>query len=504
MKKGKLFIINTITLTLSTVIIQLIAVYFSAYLGRIIGSDGIGLYQLVLSVYAFAVTFATSGIRLSTTRLIVEAKTHHKKIKTVINKCLIYSLFFGVVGFVVLYLYADKISVFFLHDIKTALSLKVLSISLPFLAVTSVYSGYFTAVRKINRFAFTQIGQQIVRIIITTVIITIFVPKDLEYICCAISLGAVISEILYFFALFILYKQDINNDKGINSIDSIFKKLLKIAIPDAISAYARSALLTMEHLLIPSGLLKYGMDKKSALSSYGLVHGMTFPIIFFPNALCVSLANLIIPEIAEYYEKKDNQKIDNVVTKLISSTFIFSIFIAGVLYSYSDILSSAIYKDSSAGYFIKILAPLIPIMYTDTAVDGVLKGMGQQISSMRYNIIDASVSVIAVYLLIPKIAIMGYIATIFIAEILNFVLSLNKLVSISKFHFNVIRNILLPVFSIFVSIEVSKVFINTFDFINANDVLSSIFGIGISLITYIFIFKLILSKEEFRKLKSIC
>ena len=502
MKRSKQFLINTMILTSSTLIVQMIAVFFSAYLGRVIGSAGIGLYQLVLSVYAFAVTFATSGIKLSTTRLVVEAMTNNTSKKSVVKRCVGYALCFGVVAFLVLLIFGDNISITFLHDKRTALSLKVLAFSLPFLAVSSAFCGYFTAVRKINRFAFTQIAEQLVRMFVTISIITLILPKDLEYACCSVAIGAVISEFISFATLFVLYLKDVKSEKVSTQKRPILLKLLQIAVPDAVSAYARSALLTIEHLLIPIGLQKYGMTKNNALSSYGLVHGMTLPIILFPNALCVALSNLLIPEIAEYYEKKDNKKIDIVVTKAIRMTFLFAVFVAGVLFAFSDSIALAIYNDSQVGYFIKVLAPLIPIMYTDTAVDGVLKGMGQQVSSMRYNIIDATISVVAVYILIPKIAIQGYIATIFIAEIINFILSVNKLVSITKFHFDIVKNIICPIFSVLVGISVSKVVLNVLMLSTVNVVLYSVVGMLLSLVIYIIVLRVFLCKEIAKEVKG--
>lgn len=501
MKRSKQFFINTMILTASTLIVQIISVFFNAFLGRLIGSAGIGLYQLVLSVYGFAVTFATSGIKLSTTRLVVEAMANNKNKKSVVVRCIGYSLCFGIVAFLVLFIFAKDISVRFLHDTQTALSLKVLAISLPFLAVSSVFCGYFTAVRKINRFAFTQIAQQLVLMLVTVSIITLILPKSLEFACCSVAIGMVISEFIFCGVMFLLYKKDVKGQNN-NKKSPILKKLLKIAVPDAISAYVRSALVTIEHLLIPIGLGKYGMSKNNALSSYGLVHGMALPIILFPNAFCGALSNLLIPEIAEYYEKDDKKKIDSIVTKAIGMTFLFSMFVAGVMFAFSDSLALAIYGDKKVGYFIKIIAPLIPIMYTDTAVDGVLKGMGQQLSSMRYNIIDSIISVIAVYMLIPKMAIQGYIATIFIAEILNFILSVNKLVSITKFHFNIMKNIVLPIFSVLVGISISKVVLNVLLAGVSNPIIYSVVGILMSLIIYVLVLRVVLGKEVIKQVKS--
>ena len=76
-----------------------------------------------------------------------------------------------------------------------------------------------------------------------------------------------------------------------------------------------------------------------------------------------------------------------------------------------------------------MLAPLIPVMYLDTAVDSLLKGLGEQVYTMWVNIADASLSVILVALLLPKMGINGYIITVYFTEIINATLSITRLLS---------------------------------------------------------------------------
>ena len=71
-------------------------------------------------------------------------------------------------------------------------------------------------------------------------------------------------------------------------------------------------------------------------------------------------------------------------------------------------------------------------MYVDSSVDGILKGMGEQVYSMTVNIIDALVSVILVWLLLPRMGLDGFILTIYVTETLNTTLSLCRMLRISK------------------------------------------------------------------------
>lgn len=508
MRKTKRFLLNTCILTGSTLLLQLIAVFFNAYLSRKIGSSGVGLYQLILSVYSFAVTLASSGIKLATTRLIVEADTKHppESAKAVMKRCLGYACCFGLLAGTALFCGAEFISEHWLRDARTLLSLRILACSLPFLAMSSSLCGYFTAVRKVSRFAGTQMAEQLLRITVTVGILTVLLPKGLAWACAAVAIGACCGELLSFIGLFCLYRMELLRAKNQASVrpEKPLRRLLSIAIPDAVSSYARSALVTIEHLLIPTGLKKAGATNEGALAAYGVVQGMVLPVIMFPSALFNAMANLLIPEIAEYYENKQFQKIDTVVTKVLRTTFLFSIGVTGVLFCFSDELGMAIYHNEAASHYIRMLAPVVPVMYADTAVDGVLKGMGQQVSSMRYNIIDASVSVALVYVLLPRFAIEGYIITIFVTEILNFYLSVGKLVSITSFHLNVLDAVCKPLFCITGCVAVMQLILRI-GLASAPMGLLAVLGIGGSLVLYAMVLRIFVpegTKDLIRLVKA--
>ena len=117
---------------------------------------------------------------------------------------------------------------------------------------------------------------------------------------------------------------------------------------------------------------------------------------------------------------------------------------AGIMFIFSEGLSQCIYGDGQCAEYLRVLAPLLPIMYTDTTVDGILKGLDQQIYSMRYNIIDSAMCVALVLILIPKYSVKGYIAILFISEIVNFSLSIHRLSKVCRLEINVADSIIKP------------------------------------------------------------
>lgn len=90
-------------------------------------------------------------------------------------------------------------------------------------------------------------------------------------------------------------------------------------------------------------------------------------------------------------------------------------------------LGIAVYSSPEAGHFLRLLAPLIPIMYTDMLCDGCLKGLGQQMWNMGINVLDALLGVLLVWRVLPVYALTGYICIIYFNECLNFALSMLRL-----------------------------------------------------------------------------
>lgn len=460
MKKVKALFLNMLLLTATSLFMRTVGVSFQVYLSNKIGSAGIGLYQLTWCVFTFAITLATSGIKLTATRLISEelGLGHNTGAGKALKSCLQYSLFFSLLSACLLFAFSGFIGTHWLGDERTVLSLRILAVSLPFISLACVLNGYFTAVRRVIKSASTQTAEQLLRIALTVAFLTYLLPEGLEYSCAAVVLGSVIAEVFSFFVLMFLCLHDKRRYKNDSSVpQNIKKRMLCIALPLALSSYVRSGLSTAEHLLIPIGLKKSGTSSQQALTTYGTIHGMVMPIILFPSALLDVLAELLVPEITECQARGNALHMNYMITRVFQMGMLFSIGVTGVMFRFSHELGIVIYKTDTAGCYIRIFAPLIIIMYMDTLVDGMLKGLGAQVSSMRYNIIDALTGVILVYTLIPRFAIKGYILTIIITEFLNFILSARKLIKISDFKINVIPCIIKPVFCIISALAIANV-----------------------------------------------
>lgn len=452
MKRIKTFALNVALLTVTTLVMRSIAVGFNVYISNKLGDAGMGLFTLIVSVYGFAVTMALSGVNLAATRLTAEATGNESDIsvRAGMRSCLVYGLGFGICSGLLIFAFSESIGLHLLNDARTVGSLQVLSFSLPFISVSSAISGYFTAVRRVAKSASSQVVGQLVRIIGTAWLLSIFLPSGIGYACLAVSAGASLSEAAVCVYIYIMYLFDLKmHNKGLGIIEPhITRRLFGIAIPVALSTYVRSGLLTIEHLLIPFGLRKSGTSGERSLATYGVLHGMVFPVVLFPMAFLTAFAGMLVPELAEAKIRGSLFRINYIISRVFQITLLFAVGIAGFMMSFAADLGYTIYNNGEAAEFIRIIAPLIPVMYLDHATDGMLKGLGEQLYSMRVNIFDASLSCLLVWIVLPYTGIKGYVAIIFICEILNTALSVVRLLSIVELRCKIFRWLVLPLLCI--------------------------------------------------------
>lgn len=444
MRNSRLLILNTTVLTLSGFLMRTIAVSFNVYLTNRIGASGIGLFQLIMSVYALAVTFASAGIRLGATRLVTDSLCKKEaSASSVMRLCIKYSLFTGCAVAGILFILSGFISIKWIMDERAEYSLKILALSLPPVAVSAALNGYFTARKTLVKYSVIQLIEQLCRIGATVFGLSVAAGNGLSALCGAIAAGSTVSEVVSCALSCTLYAFDKKEMNGVAE-KGLVKRLMHVAVPDAVGSGMRSVLLTVEHLLIPVGFRKSGQKTDEALSTYGTVHGMALPVILYPAAVLTALSGLLVPELSGFLAMGQKEKINRVSNECLKLTAAFAFGTGVFMFFFADKTALAVYGDKGSGFYIKLLSVLLPVMYLDTVTDGLLKGLDQQLASMKYNVIDSGLCVVLVYYLLPQFAVKGYIFILFLSEIINFSLSFNRLTKTAEIKINLFSDIAKP------------------------------------------------------------
>ena len=467
MKRGKLFFCNAVLLVAVGLLTRTVAVSFNAYVSVTLGAEGTGLLTLVMSIYGLAVTVACSGVNLAAVRLTASAaalgesggekegsggnkegndgdieKTGRGRpigpfrIRSVVRACLVYSAFFGILAGGLLLVFSRFIGTVLLGDARTVPSLRVLAVSLVPISLTSALAGYFTGMRKVWKNAAVSVIEQAVKIVLTAGGLYLLAPGGMEYACLAVVGGAAVAEGASLLSSLLFYLPDRrrkapDGDAAKHPRGYYLRTVAEAALPVAFGSYARQGLVSAEHLAIPWGLRKSGAGASDALASYGVLHGMVFPLILYPSAILGSVSGLLIPEMASSKATGETLRIRRIASIVFRLALLYSIGAAAVFSGFAYSLGEGIYRSAPAGGYIARLAPLVPIMYLDSAVDAMLKGLGEQVHCMKINLLDAAVSLCLVVLLVPRLGIAGYLVTVYVCEIMNGALSIARLLRVS-------------------------------------------------------------------------
>ncbi len=461
MTRLKKYLANGILTTAAALALRALSVLFNSYVSKKLGAEALGLYTLLGSVYSLALTLALSGINLTATRLVSDALGENDlgAVRVAMKKCVGYSLFFGCLASALLLALSEPLALRALGDARTLRPLRLCAATLPLIALSSCFSGYFTAVRRVYKNVVVQLTEQVARLGFCVALLELAIGRDMESSCTALVLGGALSEMLSFtisLTLFIFDGRSSGRRRSEVCERRITKKMLSIALPLAFSTYFRSFLLTLEHILIPTGIEKSGSDRASALASYGALQSMAMPLVLLPAAIIQSFSGLLIPELAELKVRGNRREIRYVADRVCHLALLFAIGSAGVMICFSADLGRELYSSEEAGIYIRLLAHIVPIMYLDTTVDSMLKGLGEHLYTMTVNIIDTLCSLVMVWLFIPRLGIYGYIALIIISEIFNAGASVFKLAKITGMRPDLRKCVLRPALSVAIAVTLGK------------------------------------------------
>ncbi len=455
--KHKLLLKNAIILTVTSLILRSFGMIFRIWMTNTVGAEGIGLYQLLISVYVFASSFATAGICTAVTRMTAELAANGGSSKKIMQRALSFTFLISALTIAILITFADTIAIRLVDDPRAVSSVKILGLGIPFVGFCACFRGYFLAKRKTTASSISQIIEQAVRIAAVILLVGKVSHLGIEYTVAAIILGDGIAEAAGCVFMYIVYRYEYHKT-DLSPVEKVpvTRKLLHIAIPITAGKYTHTALRAWENLLVPSRLSLYTRDKTRALEEFGMLKGMTLPLLFFPASFLTAFSTLLIPEISEALVLKQNYKLRSATERAIGITIIISTLIGGIFYLCGEEISSLIYPESDIGPLIIALAPLVPLMYLECVSDGILKGLDQQNYSFLYSVIDSSSRIGLIYFILPESGMTGFIVIMFYSNLLTSLLNIRRLLKVTGTSVKIGSWIMRPLVSVIIGIGIGS------------------------------------------------
>ena len=436
--KHAVFVKNAAVLTGTSCILRTIGIFFRMYLSGVIGAEGMGLYQLIISIYVLASTFATSGISTAVTRMIADELVcgTPATVRHVLRRSVTLSVLLGIASAALVYAGAPFIGQFWIKDPRAVPALKMLAFGLPSMGISSCLRGYFIARRRVGDTSGTQLLEQAVRIGVVVPLLRHTAPLGLAASCLAVMLGDTLAEWISCLCLAINLHRDRRRlqrelPPRTHAAAPVLKRLLTIAAPITAGRYLNSILRTVENLLVPHNIARFLGSKEQGFAQFGALKGMALPLIFFPASFLNALSTLLIPEISAANTLHRHETIHRAVERTLQLTLCASFLIGAVFTAFSDPLGELLYHSRDVGLYLRVLAPLTPIMYAESMVDGILKGLNQQVSSLKYSLADSALRIILIVLLVPRCGMGGFLGVMVVSNVLTSFLNLHRLLQVT-------------------------------------------------------------------------
>ena len=423
---------SALMLTGVNLLLRVVSTSFQVYLSGRIGAAGIGLLQLVLSVGGLAMTAGIAGIRTTAMYLTAEelGKGRPGNVTWVISGCTLYSLLFSCSVGTGLFFFAPWLAEHWIVDPRAVDPVRLFAAFLPICCLTGVMIGYFTAANQIGTLAAVEVGEQALSMAVTIGILYFWAGEDPEKACMAVVAGSGIGACLTLTCLvFLRHRERVPASRRIR----LAQRLRQTALPLALADDLKAGITTTENLMVPKRLALF-QGTTDPLALFGTVCGMVFPVLMFPACILFGLTELLIPELARCNAIGNKVRIRYLARRSLRLTMLYATVCGGVLYLCSSTLCMRLYNNPDAGVYLRWFSLLAIMLYCDIITDAMIKGLGQQKHSVRYNIITSILDLSFLYILLPRYGMKGYFVSFAVTHLINFILSLRRLLKITGQH----------------------------------------------------------------------
>lgn len=436
-------------MTVTSLLLRTLGIVFRVFISGRVGAEGMGLYQLVFSVYVLGTTFAAAGIVTAVTRMVAEqiARGTPANVTRVMRLSMGLCMFIGTASAALLYFGAPTIGGW-VGDTRTVPALAVSGLALPFIGVASCVKGYFMARRRAMPPCIAQIFEQAIRIGSILWMLAAAGDCSLAETCRIIIVGDAISETAACLFLLIAYRLDrrriTTRRTATLPYRTLLRPLLSIAVPLTAGRYLSTALRTVENILVPTRLTLFTHSDALSLEQFGAIKGMALPLLFFPAAFLVTVSGLLVPELSDAHALGQKRQVTRLTEQAMHITWLGSVLIGCLFTVLGRPLGRLLYDDDTVGLLLQILGPLTPVMYLDSVATGMLKGINEQVHSLWYSVADSVVRITLIWVLLPRFGITGFLFVMLVSNLLTCILSTHRLLIKSDTRMRWMRWVLCP------------------------------------------------------------
>lgn len=409
------FIKSTIILIVGGMITKILGMLIKIVLTRTIGSEGIGLYSLVLPTFNLFIGLCNLGIPTAITKLISERKRSSKKI---ILPTTFWILIYNVFLIIILIIISPILSNYLLHNNNTYYPLMAIGITLPFIAISSIIKGYFFGKEKVFPCTISNIIEQLVRLVLTMFAISYVMKYGLVIAVTAVVLINVISEFCSTIVLTLFLPKEKIKIDDFHRDNGLFREILGISIPTTLARMIGSITYFFEPIIL-TNILKYvGYSSDFITLEYGIINGYVYPLLLLPSFFTMAISSAILPVVSNSYSNRNYDYTKLKIKQAIFFSLLIGIPITLTFVFVPSIPLKLVYNTTLGLNYIPYIAPFFLLHYIQAPLTSSLNGMGYSKEAMKGTLYGGIVKIIC--LIIFSLCNIG-LWSLVISSILNIV-----------------------------------------------------------------------------------
>ncbi|CAG9607970.1 stage V sporulation protein B [Pseudoneobacillus rhizosphaerae] len=422
------FLKGTIILLLAGFVTRILGFINRIVIARFIGEEGVGLFMMAFPTLILVVTITQIGLPVAISKNVAEAEARgdFKKIKNILVVSLATTIALSLIFTPALILLAPVLSQTLFTDDRIYYPLVAIAPIVPIIAVSSVLRGYFQGRQNMKPAAYSQVLEQVVRIILIAVMTKAFLPYGIEYAAAGAMLASVAGELIsliYLVTTFKLKKRfplRKNFFKQVHAGKSTFKELMDVAVPTLGSRMIGSIAWFFEPIVVAHSLAIAGVATTMATKQYGTLTGYAMPLLMLPSFVTYSLATSLVPAISEANSKNDGKLIEYRLQQALRFAFVTGGLAVVVLYILADPLMELMYGSTNGAYFIRLMAPFFLFYFYQGPLQASLQALNLARAAMINSLIGNIVKTAVIFLLAtqPSFGIKGVALGIIVGFVL--------------------------------------------------------------------------------------
>ncbi len=393
-------------------------------LTRIIGAEGIGIYQICLTVFAVFLTAASSGVPVTVSRLMAKSGANNdiRGKHSAVTAGILCTLAVTVPAAIILFFGRNAFSFLFSDD----RCIDIFIILLPGLILTSVYAvirGSFWGNKQFLPYSVIELLEDAV--MVGAGIWLIFGVSDPVLGAKYATVAVLISYVFSFVASIFWYIK--KGGRFVNPKNQL-KPLISSAAPITAMRTSTSLLNSAVAVILPALLINVcGYSNSEAIALYGVVLGMAIPMLFTPNALIGSIAVVVAPELSENYYKKREAAVRYDVEKTVKAAVFIAVMLVPILFVLGGAISEFLYANELCGEIVRISSFIILPMCVTMITNTVLNSMNCEKRTLLYFVAGAVTMLLCILFLTKFLGVYSYVVGLALAQIITAVLNLRLL-----------------------------------------------------------------------------